>query len=73
MQLTCTYCRMRFALRRVEMLAALQQMERRQQKYFDAHCPHCRRANRIERKRLESTLPNWRELLESGEETASLG
>ncbi|MCS7010620.1 MAG: hypothetical protein N2049_09715 [Anaerolineales bacterium] len=67
MQVTCTYCRTLFALSREEILAALQQMERRQQKYFDAHCPKCRRANRVERKRFESALPQWRALLEQAE------
>ncbi len=71
MQLTCTYCRTMFALSRDEMLAALQHMEQHQQKYYDAHCPKCRRANRVEGKRIEALFPDWKKTLQAMEaETA---
>lgn len=60
MQLRCTYCQTMFALSRDEMLAALEQLEEQKLKYYDAHCPKCRRANRVERLKLELAYPNWK-------------
>ncbi len=71
MQLTCTYCRTMFALSRDEMLAALQHMEQHQQKYYDAHCPKCRRANRVEGKRIALLFPNWKQALQEMERAAA--
>ena len=31
--------------------------------HYDVHCPKCRRANRVERKKLELANPNWKESL----------
>jgi len=31
--------------------------------HYDAQCPRCRRSTAIVRKRLEMTMPNWREAL----------
>lgn len=61
MQIRCTYCQMMFAINHEEMLAALEQMEEEKLKFYDAHCPKCRRANRIERLKLESAYPDWKE------------
>ncbi len=60
MQLRCTYCQTMFALSRDEMLAALEHLEEQKLKYYDAHCPKCRRANRVERLKLELAYPNWK-------------
>ena len=61
MQIRCTYCQMMFAVNHEEMLAALEQMEEEKIKFYDAHCPKCRRANRIERLKLEFAYPDWRD------------
>ena len=61
MQLRCTYCQTMFAISHEETLAAMEHMEESGQKFYDAHCPKCRRSNRIERFRLEFSYPNWRE------------
>ncbi len=60
MQLRCTYCQTMFAISREDMLAALEHMEENKQVYYDAHCPKCRRANRVERARMERFFPDWK-------------
>jgi hypothetical protein len=65
MQLRCTYCQTMFAISRDEMLAALQHMDQHKQKYYDAHCPKCRRANRVEGKRIELFFPEWKKTIKA--------
>ena len=65
MQLRCTYCQTMFALSREEMLAALEHMEENNQIYYDAHCPKCRRANRVERARMERFFPDWKNAIKA--------
>jgi hypothetical protein len=65
MQLRCTYCQTMFAIGRDEKLAALEHMDENNQKYYDAHCPKCRRANRVERFKLEFSYPGWREAIKA--------
>jgi hypothetical protein len=59
MQLRCSYCQTMFAISRDETLAAIEHMAENNLKYFDAHCPNCRRANRVERFKLEASYPGW--------------
>ena len=59
MQLRCSYCQTMFAVSRDETLAALEHMAENNLKYYDAHCPNCRRANRVERFKLEASYPGW--------------
>ncbi len=63
MQLRCSYCQTMFALSHEEMLAALQYMSEEDLHYYDAHCPKCRRANRVERMKLQRAYPNWQDVL----------
>jgi len=63
MQLRCTYCQTMFAISREDMLAALEHMEENKQVYYDAHCPKCRRANRVERARMERFFPDWKKAI----------
>lgn len=63
MNLRCMYCQTMFAIGREEMIVALQTMEAEGLSHYDAHCPKCRRANRVERKKLELANPNWQETL----------
>jgi adenylate cyclase class IV len=60
MQLRCTYCQTMFSISQEEMLAALEHMQEEKQTYYDAHCPKCRRANRVERIRMERFFPTWK-------------
>jgi hypothetical protein len=48
-----------FAISRDETLAAIEHMAENSLKYYDAHCPNCRRANRVERFKLELSYPGW--------------
>jgi phage FluMu protein Com len=70
MQLRCSYCQTMFAISRDEMLAALQHMDQHQQKYYDAHCPKCRRANRVEGRRIEIFFPDWKKTIKVMEREA---
>ena len=65
MQLRCTYCQTMFAIGREEKLIAIQNMNEENLEYYHAHCPKCRRANRVERARLEHSYPNWKEDLKA--------
>lgn len=71
MQLRCSYCQTMFALSRDEMLAALQYVTEEDLLYYDAHCPKCRRANRVERNKLQRAYPNWEEVLKQKEKEAA--
>ena len=65
MQLRCTYCQTMFAISQDEMLAGLEHMEEHKQTYYDAHCPNCRRANRVERARMERFFPDWKKAIKT--------
>jgi len=65
MNLRCMYCQTMFGISRENMLVALQTMEAENLDYFEFHCPKCRRANRIERSKLERANPNWQETLKT--------
>jgi hypothetical protein len=60
MQLRCSYCQTAFTTSRLADLMALQQMEAEGLHHYDAYCPKCRRANAVDRLRLERAYPNWR-------------
>ena len=61
MNLRCMYCNTMFGISRDNMLYALQSMDTENLAYFEFHCPKCRRANRVERKKLEMANPCWKE------------
>ena len=65
MQLRCTYCSTMFSISQEEMLAGLEHMEEHKQTYYDAHCPKCRRANRVERARMERFFPDWKKAIKT--------
>lgn len=71
MQLRCTYCQTMFAISREEMLAGMEHMEENHLVFYDAHCPKCRRANRVERARMERFFPDWKEAIKAMEKAAS--
>ena len=70
MQLRCTYCQSMFAISREEMLAALEHMEENKLIFHDAHCPKCRRANRVERARMERFFPDWKKAIKTMEKAS---
>jgi len=57
------YCQTMFGVSRDVMLIGLQSMEDEKLNHYDVHCPKCRRANRVERRKLELANPNWQETL----------
>ena len=67
MNIKCSFCQMPYTLSRVEMLDALQEMEAKKLSHYDAHCPRCRRATPVERRRMEMFFPNWRDALKQFE------
>jgi len=67
MNIKCSFCQMPYTLSRVEMLDALQEMDAGKLNHYDAHCPRCRRATPVERKRMEMFFPNWRDALKQFE------
>jgi hypothetical protein len=52
-----------FGVSRDVMLVGLQTMEAENLSHYEIYCPKCRRANRVERKKLELANPNWQETL----------
>ncbi len=65
MQLRCTYCQTMFSISQDEMLAGLEHMEEHELTYYDAHCPKCRRANRVERVRMVRFFPDWKKAIKT--------
>jgi phage FluMu protein Com len=63
MNLRCMYCQTMFGVSREVMLIGLQTMEAEKLTHYDVYCPKCRRANRVERRKLELANPNWQESL----------
>lgn len=63
MNLRCMYCNTMFGISRDNMLYALQNMDADNLAYFEFHCPKCRRANRVERKKLEMANPGWKKAI----------
>jgi len=63
MNLRCMYCNTMFGISRDNMLYALQNMDTDNLAYFEFHCPKCRRANRVERKKLEMANPGWKKVV----------
>jgi len=65
MNLRCMYCQTMFGVSRDVMLVGLQTMETEKLTHYDIYCPKCRRANRVERRKLELANPNWQEKIKA--------
>lgn len=63
MNLRCMYCQTLFGVSREDLLIALQTIQAEALTHYDFHCPKCRRANRVERAKLERAYPNWQQAL----------
>ncbi len=60
MQIRCNHCNKPFALKKEEIVAALDSLQEQNLHHYNAYCPHCRRANRISRAELEHAAPDWK-------------
>ncbi|GAB4417800.1 MAG: hypothetical protein Kow002_04370 [Anaerolineales bacterium] len=63
MNLRCMYCNTMFGISRENMLIALQAMDTDELTHTSFYCPKCRRANRVERKKLEMANPGWKKTI----------
>ena len=59
MQIRCYHCHKPFALNKENVHYALDTITRENLSHFNAQCPHCRRANRVSRKELLRSAPDW--------------
>jgi phage FluMu protein Com len=64
MQIRCMNCHKPFALKHETVLATLDMMTSQEMSHYDAHCPHCRRVNRISRDELLRSAPDWKKQAE---------
>lgn len=59
MQIRCYHCHRPFALSNEAVHAALNTITQQDLGHYNAHCPHCRRANRVSRQELLRAAPDW--------------
>lgn len=59
MQIRCQYCHKPFAIGKETIHEALDAIAAEHYHHFDAHCPHCRKANRISPEELRRAAPDW--------------
>jgi phage FluMu protein Com len=59
MQIRCYHCNRPFALKKEVVHAALDMITSENLSHYDAHCPHCRRVNRVSRQELLRAAPDW--------------
>jgi phage FluMu protein Com len=60
MQIRCQNCHKPFALSRETVHAALDMLTSQNMSHYDAHCPHCRRVNRVSQQELQHAAPDWK-------------
>lgn len=59
MQIRCSNCHKPFAISKDEVHLALDTISAEGLAHYNAHCPHCRRANRISPEELHRAAPDW--------------
>lgn len=59
MQIRCVNCHKPFALSKDEIHIALDTLNENGLSHYNAHCPHCRRANRVSHQELQRSAPDW--------------
>jgi drug/metabolite transporter (DMT)-like permease len=59
MQIRCRNCNRPYALKREEVIAALDTMHTENLKHYDVHCPHCGKNNQVSQKELKRSAPGW--------------
>jgi hypothetical protein len=67
MQLRCTYCNTMFAIGREESLIIADRFNKGEITHYDAHCPKCRRAQKITLEQFIRVNPTLRKLAEGKE------
>lgn len=60
MQLRCYQCGWSFAVSKDEAAAAVESMQASGGSHYDAHCPRCKRANKVSLEQLKRGLPRPR-------------
>jgi phage FluMu protein Com len=60
MQLRCFQCGWSFGIGKDEIAAALEALQASGGSHYDAHCPRCKRANKISVEQLTRSLPRPR-------------
>ena len=60
MQIRCVHCHKPFALNKDAVHAALDLIAAEDLGHYNAHCPHCGRTNRVSRRELQRSAPDWR-------------
>ncbi|MEX1246905.1 MAG: hypothetical protein WEA61_00355 [Anaerolineales bacterium] len=59
MQLRCMHCYTPFTLSQEGVMAALDEVEAKGFKYYNAYCPRCGRPNMVPKPQLEREAPGW--------------
>ncbi|MEX2160920.1 MAG: hypothetical protein WD751_03305 [Anaerolineales bacterium] len=59
MQLRCMHCYTPFTLSQEGVMAALDEVEAKGFKYYNAFCPRCGRPNMVPKPQLEREAPGW--------------
>jgi phage FluMu protein Com len=60
MQLRCYQCGWSFGISKEEIAAALEALQASGGTHYDAHCPRCKRANKVSLEQLKRSLPRPR-------------
>ncbi|HKY78940.1 MAG TPA: hypothetical protein VJ182_03000 [Anaerolineales bacterium] len=59
MLIRCTHCYTPFTLSQEGVVAALDEVEARGFKFYNAYCPRCGRPNQVAKTQLEREVPGW--------------
>jgi hypothetical protein len=57
MQLRCYQCSWSFGIGKDEIAAAVEALQASGGSHYDAHCPRCKRANKVSMEQLKGALP----------------
>ena len=60
MQLRCYQCGWSFGISKDETVAALEALKASGGSHYDAHCPRCKRANKVSVEQLQRSMPRTR-------------
>ena len=59
MQIRCNHCHKPFAINKEAVHLALDTITAEGLSHYNAHCPHCRRVNRVSAQELRRAAPDW--------------
>jgi hypothetical protein len=66
MQIRCQQCHRPFALKKDEIMQALDEMAEEDLTHYNVNCPHCRKMMRITKKSMLRYAPGWKKKEPSG-------